>query len=72
MVFRHAEHAENGQISAIPTRKPTLIEVSPSTHHHHGIVNLESNEEDYESTVTSKPVIMFTTGKKIEKKSKNR
>ncbi|UMM21321.1 hypothetical protein L5515_003050 [Caenorhabditis briggsae] len=45
----------------IPTRKP-LIEVSPSIGPtHHGIVNLESNEEDYESTVTSRPVAMFTT-----------
>ncbi|PIC40930.1 hypothetical protein B9Z55_008520 [Caenorhabditis nigoni] len=45
----------------IPTRKP-LIEVPASVGPtHHGIVNLESNEEDYESTVTSRPVAMFTT-----------
>uniref|UniRef100_A0A1I7UM86 SEA domain-containing protein n=1 Tax=Caenorhabditis tropicalis TaxID=1561998 RepID=A0A1I7UM86_9PELO len=45
----------------LPTKRP-MIEVSPSIGPiHHGIVNLESNEEDYESTVTSRPIAMFTT-----------
>ncbi|EFP02640.1 hypothetical protein CRE_02342 [Caenorhabditis remanei] len=45
----------------IPTRRP-LIEVPASIGPaHHGIVSLESNEEDYESTVTSRPISMFTT-----------
>ncbi|EGT44258.1 hypothetical protein CAEBREN_23789 [Caenorhabditis brenneri] len=53
------QNIENSH-AGIPTRKP-MIEVSPSIGPtHHGIVNLESNEEDYESTVTSRPVVVTT------------